>query len=131
MKPEFSSERLMIKFNLKCKDGHGFDSWFGSNDDYEKLHSRGLVSCVICGSCEVSKAVMAPRVMAESAAPDLREKPPLDDVGNKFPEEARKMHYGESPERPIIGQAKIEEARVLLEEGVPVIPMGVKPKQVN
>ena len=121
----------MIKFNLKCKDGHGFDSWFGSNEDYEKLHSRDLISCVICGSYEVSKAVMAPQVKAERAVLDLREKPPLDDVGNKFPEEARKMHYGETPERPIIGQAKIEEARELLEEGVPVIPMAAKPKQVN
>ncbi|NOR61301.1 MAG: DUF1178 family protein [Rhodobacteraceae bacterium] len=121
----------MIKFNLKCEQGHGFDSWFGSNEDYEKLHGRGLVSCVICGSCKVSKAVMAPRVKAESTAPDLREKPLLDDVGSNFAEEARKIHYGETPERPIMGQAKIEEARALLEEGVPVLPMGIKPKQVN
>lgn len=121
----------MIKFNLKCEHGHGFDSWFGSNEDYEKLHKRGLVSCVICGTCEVSKAVMAPRVKADNAAPDLREKPPLDDVGKNFPEEARKIHYGEAPERPIMGQAKIEEARELLEEGVPVLPMGLKPKLVN
>ncbi len=121
----------MIKFNLKCEHGHGFDSWFGSNNDYEKLLARGLVSCVICGSCEVLKAVMAPRVAMDAQAPDLREKPLVDDVGTKFPEEARKMHYGEAPERPIMGQAKLEEARALLEEGVPVLPMGFKPKQVN
>ena len=121
----------MIKFNLKCEQGHAFDSWFGSNEDYEKLRRRGLVSCVICGSGEVSKAVMAPRVQGESAAPDLRVKPVLDDVGKKFPEEARKIYYGEAPMRPIMGQAKLEEARELLEEGVPVLPLGNKPKQVN
>ncbi len=121
----------MIKFNLKCEHGHGFDSWFGSNDDYEKLHVRGLVSCVICGSSVVSKAVMAPRVAMDAKAPDLRENPPLDDVGTKFPEEARKMHYGEAPARPIMGQARLEDAKALLEEGVPVLPMGIKPKQVN
>lgn len=121
----------MIKFNLKCEHGHGFDSWFGSNSDYEKLLARGLVSCVICGSCDISKAIMAPRVQAKSAPETLREKPLVDDVGAKFPEEARKMHYGDAPERPIMGQAKLEEARALLEEGVPVVPMGFKPKQVN
>ena len=121
----------MIKFNLKCDQGHGFDSWFGSNDDFDKLRNRGLISCLICGSCEISKAVMAPRIKAEPRAPDLREKPTLDDVGKSFPEEARKIHYGEAPKRPIIGQAKIEEAQALLEEGVPVLPLGIKPKQVN
>ncbi len=121
----------MIKFNLKCERGHEFDSWFGSNEDYEKLRRRGLISCVVCGSCEITKAIMAPRVAGEIEAPDLREKPLVDDVGTKFPEEARKMHYGEAPVRPIMGEAKIEEARALLEEGVPVLPMGIKPKQVN
>jgi len=121
----------MIKFNLKCEHGHGFDSWFGSNTDFEKLKGRGLISCVICGSCEVSKAIMAPCVAAEAKAPDLREKPLVDDVGARFPEEARKIHSGDAPNRPIMGQAKIEEAVALLEEGVPVLPMGPKPKQVN
>ena len=121
----------MIKFNLKCEHGHAFDSWFGSNDDYEKLRGRGLVSCAICGSGEVSKAIMAPRVAPNAAAPDLREKPPVDNVGAEFPEEARRMHYGEAPARPIIGEAKVEEAKALLDEGVPVVPVGWKPKQVN
>lgn len=74
---------------------------------------------------------MTPRVQAESAAPEPSEIPPLHDVGSRFPEEARKIHYGESPKRAIIGQAKVEEARELLEEGVPVMPMPPKPKQVN
>lgn len=121
----------MIKFNLKCEYGHRFDSWFGSNSDFEKLHARGLVSCVVCGSCHVTKAIMAPQVQAESAPPDLQKKPPIVDVGEKFPEEARKMYYGEAPERAIMGQAKPEEAKALLDEGVPVLPLGFKPKQVN
>ena len=121
----------MIKFNLKCEDGHLFESWFGSNEDYEKLHNRSMISCLICGSCVVSKAIMAPRVQADVSKPDLRETPPIDDVGSKFPEEARKIHYGDAPQRAIFGQAKIEEARELLEEGVPVVPIAPKPKQVN
>ncbi len=109
----------------------GFDSWFGSNKDYDKLLARGLVSCVICGSTQVTKAIMAPQVTLESAVEELREKPLVDDVGEAFPAEARKIHSGEAPDRPIIGQAKIEEARALIDEGVPVIPLGWKPKQVN
>ena len=121
----------MIKFNLKCEQGHGFDSWFGSNDDFEKLRGRGLITCVICGSCEVSKAIMAPRVVPDSATPELRKKPLVDDVGSNFPEEARRIFYGEAPKRSIIGQAKIEEAKELIDEGVPVLPIDWKPKQVN
>ncbi len=121
----------MIKFNLKCEHGHEFDSWFGSNDDFEKLQARRLVSCVICGSYEVHKAVMAPCVAGESKAPDLREKPLVDDVGDEFPQEARKIYYGDSPERPIMGRAKLEDVRALLDEGVSVLPMGIKPKLVN
>jgi len=121
----------MIKFNLKCEHGHEFDSWFGSNADYDKLHRRGLVSCVVCGSSAVNKAVMAPRVAQDALSVDLREKPLVDNVGKEFPDEARKIHYGEAPERPIIGEAKLEEARELIEEGVPVVPVGWKPKQAN
>jgi hypothetical protein len=121
----------MIKFNLKCEHGHEFESWFGSDADYRKLRGRKLVSCVICGSCEVSKAIMAPRVSKDAPAPNLREKPPMDDVGTEFPEEARKIFYGKAPQRPIMGQANPQEARELLEEGVPVVPIMPKPKQVN
>jgi len=121
----------MIKFNLKCAQGHEFDSWFGSNNDYEKLQQRGLVSCVVCGIAQVSKAVMAPTVAHKQASPNLREKPQVDDVGTKFPDEARRIHYGEAPNRPIMGQAKIEEAKALIDEGVPVMPIGWKPDQVN
>ena len=121
----------MIKFNLKCKQAHRFESWFGSNDDYEKLRAKNLISCIVCGSFEVEKAIMAPRISAESPKPRLSDKPLVDDVGAAFPEEARKMHHGETPERPIMGQARPEEARALLEEGVPVLPLAIKPGKVN
>ncbi len=121
----------MIKFNLKCDHGHGFDSWFGSNADYAKLRARGLVICIICGSIKVEKAVMAPKVSTAPAANELSEAPKIDDVGSDFPAEARRIHSGEAEKRPIIGQAKLEEARALIDEGVPVLPMGWKPKQVN
>jgi len=121
----------MIKFNLKCDQDHRFESWFGSNDDYEKLRAKKMISCMICGSSVVEKAIMAPRLSADTPAPALSNKPPVDDVGTAFPEEARKMHYGEAPKRPIMGEAKLEEAKALLEEGVPVLPMGLKPKRVN
>lgn len=74
---------------------------------------------------------MAPRVSLETPQEELREKPLVDDVGAAFPDEARRIFYGEAPERPIIGQAKIEEARALIDEGVPVLPVGLKPKLVN
>ncbi len=121
----------MIKFNLKCSGGHGFESWFGSNSDYEKLRAKGLISCMVCGSSEVEKAIMAPQVRAEPAAKPLREKPKIDDVGRDFPDEARRIHAGEAPKRAIIGQAKVEEAQALIDEGVPVLPVDWKPKQVN
>lgn len=121
----------MIKFNLKCAQGHGFDSWFGSNDDFEKLKTRGMISCVVCGDCDVSKAVMTPRVAQEQKKPDLRKPPEIDDVGKGFPDEARRIHYGEAPARPIMGQAKLAEAKDLIDEGVPVVPIGWKPDQVN
>jgi hypothetical protein len=121
----------MIKFNLKCENAHCFESWFGSNDDYEKLRAKNLIYCMVCGTSAVKKAIMAPRLASDTAEPALSDKPPVDDVGTAFPEEARKMHYGDTPARPIMGQAKLEEAKALLEEGVPVLPMGIKPKQVN
>jgi hypothetical protein len=121
----------MIKFNLKCKNEHRFESWFGSNEDYEKLRAKKLISCMICGSFAVEKAIMAPRLSADTPKPALSDKPPVDDVGTAFPEEARKMHYGDAPKRAIMGEAKLEEAKALLDEGVPVVPMGLKPKLVN
>lgn len=135
----------MISYTLKCEDGHTFDSWFQSADAFEKLLAQDMVTCSVCGSPHVKKAVMAPRVRAsrdkakpaapgplsgpaspaEQALAELRRKieANTEDVGDRFAAEARAIHEGEAPERAIRGQARFDEARALLEEGVPVAPL--------
>ena len=139
----------MINYTLKCANEHRFDSWFQSADAFEKLKAAGMVSCAICGDSAVEKAMMAPRVRpARSASePQESEAPtrPLstpaspaeqalaelkrqieknsDYVGNKFASEARAMHEGSAPERAIYGEARPEEAKALIEDGVPVTPL--------
>lgn len=139
----------MIQFTLKCHEDHRFDSWFQSSDAFDKLLDAGMVSCVICGSRQVEKAVMAPRVRksgapdepkmrhklaasshpAEQALAKLRRKVEenSDYVGMNFAREARDIHDGISPERAIYGEAKPEEARKLIEDGVPVAPLPFLP----
>lgn len=138
----------MIRYSLSCKADHRFDSWFGSADAYETQCRQGLVACPICGTTEVEKALMAPAVAHGEAAPDLRApkteveqalaamrrhvEENSDYVGLNFVAEARKMHLGEAPERSIYGEAKPEEARALLEEGVPVAPLPfLPPRKTN
>ncbi|MEI4263222.1 DUF1178 family protein [Roseovarius sp. D0-M9] len=136
----------MIKFSLKCAQGHQFDSWFQSADAYDTLAARKMVACAICGATDVEKSVMAPSVRAgrgEAADPDqrhslsapatpaeqamaeLRRKVEAhsDYVGTDFVNQARQMHEGETPSRPIHGEAKLTEARKLIEDGVPVLPL--------
>jgi len=132
---------------------HVFEIWFGSSSDYEDQKARGLISCPYCGSVEVDKAVMAPNVAAkansrsDTAAPAMpvaanqpspqefkamvaklaevqaRMLEGSEHVGTRFAEEARSMHIGEQEARPIHGQTSVEEARALIEEGVPVAPL--------
>lgn len=129
----------MIVFDLKCAGGHVFEGWFGSSADYEDQQGRGLVSCPVCGSGEVTKAPMAPAVPAKgNAAPDpatvkkvMAELAQLqgrmleksEHVGDRFPEEARAIHLGESEARAIHGRATREEAARLAEEGIPISPL--------
>ena len=138
----------MIIFDLKCAaQGHVFEGWFGSSDDYEEQQARGLVSCPICGSEEVAKAVMAPAVAAKgnraAAAPDLfssdaesvktmlaalaaEQKRMLagsEHVGDRFAVEARAIHLGEADARAIHGRATRDEAESLIEDGLPVAPL--------
>ncbi len=137
----------MIQYALKCCNGHSFDSWFQSAEAYDKLASTGMVTCAVCGSTQVEKAIMTPRVQpARNAAPavdapvpdrvdvampspdiekvlsELRQKVEenSDYVGKNFASEARKMHLGDAPERAIYGEAKPEEARALVDDGVPI-----------
>ena len=150
----------MIRYSLKCAHGHEFDSWFQSADAFDSLMSAGMVTCAVCGTKEVNKSLMAPRVRPARnavAKPDTRAQEPevpqkagalsapaspqeqalaqlkrhveenSDYVGMNFAAEARKMHDGDAPERAIHGEAKPEEARKLIEDGVPVAPLPFLP----
>ena len=138
----------MIQYSLKCENDHSFDSWFASVDAYDKLADNGMVSCAVCGSTKVSKAIMAPRVrttkgkeapaaptlpteksVAEQAMAKMRAKVEQNSeyVGTNFATEARSMHLGDAPERAIYGEAKPEEAKSLIEDGIPVTPLPFMP----
>lgn len=136
----------MIQYSLKCADGHQFDSWFQSASAFDKLQAAGHVACAVCGSGEVAKALMAPRVShgdsdkpqaplsapahpAEQALARLRAhvEANSDYVGSRFAQEARAMHLGEVPERPIWGEARSDEAKALLDDGIPVAPLPFTP----
>lgn len=136
----------MIRYNLRCEQGHDFDGWFRSSEGYDSLRSAGQVTCTICGSSKVEKALMAPGVAtAHTGAPDLQsprnEREKLVEklrehveknsnyVGMSFAAEARAMHEGLKPERAIHGEAKPEEARQLLAEGIQVAPLPFLPRQ--
>ena len=131
----------MIIFDLKCAQDHVFEAWFGSSEDYEAQRARGLVSCPLCGSGEVDKAPMAPRVgpkgnQAEGVPPeqmkallgamaDAQKKmlETSEHVGPRFADEARAIHLGEAAARAIHGQATPQQADELRDEGIPVAPL--------
>lgn len=136
----------MISYTLKCAQGHEFDSWFGSAADFDALSQGGHLSCAVCGSTSVEKSLMAPRVSTPKPAPrslsapadeketalaDLRRKveETSDYVGTDFATQARAMHEGTAPERPIYGEAKLDQAKALVEDGVPVLPLPFAPKR--
>ena len=132
----------MIRYDLRCDKGHDFDGWFRDSAGFDALNRAGQVACTYCGSTKVEKALMAPRVASagELTSPrDEREKAlealrkqveeNSDYVGMSFAAEARAMHEGRSPERAIHGEAKLEEARQLLEEGIPVAPLPFRTRQ--
>ena len=138
----------MIQYSLKCENDHSFDSWFASADAYDKLADNGMVSCAVCSSTKVGKAIMAPRVRttkgkeapaaptlptekstAEQAMAEMRAQVEQNSeyVGTNFATEARSMHLGDAPERAIYGEAKPEEAKSLIEDGIPVTPLPFMP----
>jgi hypothetical protein len=134
----------MIRYSLSCSNGHDFESWFPSGSGYDALHAKGLVTCPECGSAQVEKALMAPRVAQmepkarlrgeaterEKALAELRRKVEENSeyVGMNFVAEARAMHDGDKPERSIHGEARADEALKLLEDGIPVAPLPFMPK---
>lgn len=139
----------MIKYSLKCSDGHIFESWFASADAYETLKVAGHVNCLVCGDENVSKAIMAPNVSTardKSSALVKSQLPSKTDieaqdmakalsqmretveknatyVGGNFAKQARSMHLGDAPEKPIWGEANLKEAKALIDDGVPVAPL--------
>ena len=133
----------MIRYSLKCTNAHSFDSWFQSAAAYETLRGRDLVNCPDCGSTAVEKMLMAPAVRParntgaltspqterEKALAALRHEVETksDYVGMNFAAQARRMHEGTLPERAIYGEAKWEEAKALIEDGVPVAPLPFMP----
>jgi hypothetical protein len=169
----------MIRYALNCGNGHQFESWFQNATAFDKQQKRGLVTCPVCGSAKVEKAIMAPRLgradavaevgaLKASSPPtpapgadvpvppvapgksavammppqerELRQKlKELRDhvtknasyVGARFPEEARKMHYGEIEHRSIYGEASPEEAKALHEEGIEFHPLPILPDELN
>jgi hypothetical protein len=165
----------MIRYALSCDQGHVFESWFASSTAYDKQAKRALVTCPVCGSAKVEKAMMAPHLaranvtrsqspvapnpppapLAQTPAPvpaktpvamvsaaerELRQKlKELRDhvtknasyVGPRFPEEARKIHYGEAEHRSIYGEASADEAKALHEEGIEFHPLPVLPDDKN
>lgn len=134
----------MIRYALKCNRDHSFESWFGSAEAYDRLRSGGHVACPDCGSTTVDKALMAPSVKPsrdtgpltvpkdprETALAELRRRVEENSeyVGLEFAAEARRIHDGDAPGRSIYGEAKLEEAKRLLEEGIPVAPLPFLPK---
>ena len=148
----------MIKYALACEQAHEFESWFPSSEAFETQRKRGFVTCPFCNSAKVEKQIMAPSVARTdkaltAPAPEaqpvaiLSEKERelraalralrehvmknAENVGKDFVEEARKMHYGETEERSIYGEADLAEARALLDEGIDVLPLPVVPDDRN
>ena len=135
----------MKVLNLQCRHAHAFEGWFASEDDFQGQLARGLVECPMCGDQEIGKLPTAPRLnlgAKEPAKQDVVATPDPDlqvewlklmrhvmaqteDVGERFAEEARAIHYGDAEERGIRGQASAEETRALLEEGISVLPLPV------
>ena len=132
----------MIVFNLACNNHHGFEGWFGTADDFAQQAKAGDIACPVCGSMEVARQLSAPYVNTRSggkgadeahvvtvanAAHDLRKKfiehvlNNTEDVGRRFPEEARRIFYKEAPERAIRGTASSQEVGELTQEGIDVM----------
>ncbi len=138
----------MIVYSLKCAEDHVFEAWFRDSGAFDDQAREGKLTCPICLTHQVEKAPMAPALKGSGSEP----KPTLEDmrkvrqfmsglrkyvqenaeyVGRQFPEEARKIHYGETDERHIYGEASVQEAKELIEEGVDVAPLPPDLDEVN
>ncbi len=138
----------MKVLDLQCSQSHSFEGWFGSENDFQQQLASGLVECPMCGDTSVAKMLSAPRLNFGASEPQPQQRREVvntpdasmqaawlkmvrhvmantEDVGERFPEEARRMHYGEAQERGIRGQASAQETDALLEEGIGVLPLPV------
>jgi hypothetical protein len=121
--------------DLQCSHGHVFEGWFASHEDYESQRERGLLTCPVCEDAQVNKMLSAPRLNLAQTPPQQMQAAMLkmvrhvmantEDVGNRFAEEARKIHHGQAQERGIRGQASREETEALLDEGIDILPLPV------
>ena len=147
----------MIHYDLTCEKGHAFDGWFRNSAAYDEQAAQGLVSCTMCGSVKVEKQLMAPGIPVKSnrkeQGPQKMVSAPVDPrlaqlvemvremrkhveenaeyVGDRFAEEARKIHYEEAEHRGIYGEATPAEAEALAEEGIAVHPLPRLPEDGN
>jgi hypothetical protein len=135
----------VIKYRLQCANGHEFEGWFASSASYDSQVESGQLTCPECNSREVGKSIMAPNVATGGVADDdvparyrnlVREVARVmtrssEDVGARFPEEARKIHYREVEQRAIRGTASLDEARALVEEGVEIMALPRLPEDTN
>jgi hypothetical protein len=138
----------MKVLNLQCAQGHGFEGWFASHEAFESQLAAGLVECPLCSDTKITKLLAAPRLNLGASKPpaDVPAKAPeegspdarwlqamrkvieeTEDVGDRFADEARKMHYGEKEERGIRGQTTPEQAQSLIDEGIPVFALPLPP----
>ncbi len=142
----------MIVYNLHCKSGHEFEGWFKDMAAYDAQAKGGALSCPMCGDTKIEKSIMAPAVKGSATKAKGKDGPSPEQraeirhfvsgyrkfveanseyVGKTFPEEARKIHYGEAEERPIYGESTLAEAKELIEEGVKIAPVPPDPDELN
>jgi hypothetical protein len=137
----------MIRYDLICQKEHAFEAWFSNSADYDRQEKEGLLCCAVCGTSQVRKAIMSPNISTSRKKEQLRDTQSkalslmskeakkiadavkaeisknCENVGEKFADEARAMHYGEKESRGIYGQASLREASELAEEGVGIAPL--------
>lgn len=141
----------MIQYSLVCDKSHQFDAWFRNAEAYDEQAQRGIVTCPVCASVKVDKAIMAPNVARTDSGKlpvaagqpteaqvraflsAMRKKvtAEADYVGDRFAEEARKIHFKETDPRGIYGEATREEVTSLIEDGVAVLPLPRLPEEAN
>jgi hypothetical protein len=133
--------QTMIAYQLQCRNGHAFEGWFADSAAFDSQAADGKLACPSCNSKKVEKAMMAPSIAgkareaaeARAALREMRKKvlENAEHVGNAFPDEARKIHYGDADARAIYGEATGAEVESLLDEGVPVAPLPPDPDSAN